>query len=166
MKKEMSNHELEEIRNIIKKIDICMLTTIGDGGSPHTRPMSNNKDVEFDGDLWFFTYGQTYKTFEIRNTNAVSVAFSSVSDSTYLVISGTAEIIKDRRKIEELWKPALKAWFPEGLEEPDLALIKVRSESAEIWQGPTNFISKAWHFAKALATGEMFEGQHSEVAFR
>ncbi len=156
--------DLKRVREIIKDIDLCMLTTVGDSGAPHTRPMSNNRDVEFDGDLWFFTYGNTHKSLEIRENNKVSVAFSAPEDNVYLVMLGEAQLIRDKNKIKELWRPILKAWFPQGLEEPDLALIKVNAISAELWEGPTNFFSQAWHLAKALATGKQFEGEHRTVS--
>jgi len=163
MKNKTSTSDLKHISEIIKKIDICMLTTINKNGSPHTRPMSNNKQVDFNGDLWFFTYEKTHKILEIEGKNEVSVAFSDVGNSIYLVLQGKGYLIKDKAKISELWKPELKVWFPKGLKEPGIALLKVDSTSAELWEGPSNFLSKLYTFGKALITGKKYEGVHKKI---
>ncbi|HVF68504.1 MAG TPA: pyridoxamine 5'-phosphate oxidase family protein [Pyrinomonadaceae bacterium] len=55
------DEKLAKLREIVKAVDICMLTTVGDGGDLHSRPMSNNREIDFGGDLWFFTYGSSHK---------------------------------------------------------------------------------------------------------
>jgi general stress protein 26 len=51
--------------------------------------------------------------------------------------------VRDRGKIEQLWKPSLKAWFPQGTSEPDLALLKVDVERAEYWDAPSSPVARA-----------------------
>jgi general stress protein 26 len=75
-------------------------------------------------------------------------------------------LIRDREKAKELWNPILKAWFPEGLEDPNLALLKVSVEKAEYWDTPSGKMVQAIGFVKALATGKRYEadqGEHSKV---
>ncbi len=136
-------------------IDICMLTTI-DGGQMRSRPMSTQQ-AEFDGDLWFFTSDQTHKIAEIEKDNRVCVAYSKSSDSTYVSLSGRASVVKDPAKMEELWSPILKAWFPEGLDDPHLCLLRISAEQAEYWESPSGKVLQLLGFAKALATGESAE---------
>jgi general stress protein 26 len=136
---------------MLEDIDFCMLTTV-DGGHLRSRPMSTQK-AEFDGDIWFFTSDQTHKIDEIRKDNRVCVAYSKPDDDTYVSVSGTAEIVKDRSKMEELWSPILKAWFPEGLDDPSLCLMKVTAEQAEYWDSPSGKLVQLVGFVKAIATG-------------
>lgn len=143
---------IKKIQELTEGIDFCMLTTI-DGGALRSRPMST-QEFEFDGDLWFFTSDETHKVEEIENDNRVNVAYSKPDENTYLSISGKADIVKDRAKIEELWSPVLKAWFPEGVNDPHLCLLRVGVEQAEYWDAPSSKIVQLFGMVKAIATGQ------------
>src|SRR5512139_2632907 len=98
---------VEKLKEMLEGIDFCMLTTI-DGGQLRSRPMSTQQ-FEFDGDLWFFTRDNTHKADEVAKDPRVNVAYSKPDDNRYVSVSGTAEIVKDRAKMEELWSPILRA---------------------------------------------------------
>ena len=143
---------IKKIQELTEGIDFCMLTTM-DNGILRSRPMST-QEFEFDGDLWFFTSDNTHKIEEIEKDNRVNVAYSNPDDNVYLSISGRAEVVKDRAKIEELWSPVLKAWFPEGLDDPHLCLLKIPVEQAEYWDAPNSTIVQLFGMVKAIATGQ------------
>jgi general stress protein 26 len=143
---------------MVKDIDFAMMTTICKDGTLHSRPMSTNGEVEFDGDLWFFTYASSEKVAEIEHNNQVNLSFAAPQKQSYVSISGTAQLIRDRAKLEQLWKPQLKAWFPKELEEPDIALLKVNVEKAEYWDSPSSPVAHAIGLVKAVATGEPYSG--------
>ena len=159
-----SNREesIEKIRELTHGIDFCMLTTL-DGGYLRSRPMST-QEFEFDGDLWFFTSDNTHKIDEIAKDSRVNVAYSNPDDNVYLSVSGKAEVVKDRAKIEELWSPILKAWFPEGLDDPHLCLLKIPVEQAEYWDAPSSKIVQLFGMVKAIATGtEADYGENKKI---
>src|SRR3712207_6666384 len=106
---ENRNAQLEKLRDLVKDIDYCMLTTINDDGSLHSRPMALNSEIEENGDLWFFTYASSYKVHEIDRDQHVNVSFAAPDKQTYVSMSGKAQLVRDRQKIEELWRPGLKA---------------------------------------------------------
>ena len=143
---------IRKIQELTEGIDFCMLTT-NDGGQLRSRPMSTQQ-FEFDGDLWFFTSDNTHKVEEIEKDDRVNVAYSKPSDNVYLSVSGRADIVKDRAKIEELWNPVHKAWFPEGLDDPTLCLLRVKVEQAEYWEGTSSTLVQLFGMVKAIATGE------------
>ncbi len=153
---------IEKVNDLIKDVQIAMLTTI-DGGTLRSRPMQT-QEAEFDGDLWFFTSTDTHKTDEIEKDNRVNVAYASPSDNTYVSVSGTASLVNDKEKIEELWIPILKAWFPKGLDDPTLILLKVSVEQAEYWDSASSTVVQVVGFVKALVTGERADGgDHGRV---
>ncbi len=166
----MSDHALhqenvQKIAKLIKEIDFGMLTTVDASGRLNSRPMSTNKKVEFDGDVWFFTYGDTPKVHEIETKPYVNVAFADPKSQTYVSLSGRAELVRDKAKIAELWEPELKAWFPKGLEEPDIALLKINAEQAEYWDAPSSPVAHAVSLVKALATGQAAHpGENEKVS--
>jgi general stress protein 26 len=156
---------VQKIAALIKKIDFGMLTTVDASGRLNSRPMSSNKKVEFDGDVWFFTYGDTPKVHEIETKPYVNVAFADPESQTYVSLSGRAELVRDKAKIAELWEPELKAWFPKGLDEPDIALLKINADQAEYWDSPSSPVAHAVSLVKALATGQpAHSGENEKVS--
>ena len=154
---------IEKLKTLIGNVQIAMLTTI-DWGVLRSRPMQT-QEFDFDGDLWFFTSSETHKTDEIEKDRRVNVSYAAPDSNTYVSVSGTAEIEKDRAKIEELWNPIYKAWFPEGLEDPNLILLKVTVEQAEYWDSPSSTIVQIAGFVKALVTGERADGgEHKKIS--
>lgn len=139
------NHaeDMVKLRNLVKEIDYCMLTTICEDGTLVSRPMSSNKNIEFDGDLWFFTYGDSHKVMEAESNPQVNVAFADIKKQSYVSISGTAQLVRDKEKIQELWQPEYKIYFPDGVDTPDIALLKVTAHKAEFWDAPNSLLSHA-----------------------
>ncbi|GCE13068.1 pyridoxamine 5'-phosphate oxidase family protein [Tengunoibacter tsumagoiensis] len=136
----------------IKGIRIAMMTTHEPDGSLHSRPMAT-QEIEFDGDLWFFTQASTPKVEELQREHHVNIAYIGSDDNLFVSVSGTAQLIRDRQKIKDLWKPFFKAWFPKGEDDPDLALLKVRVTDAEYWDAPAGKMGALYSVVKGLATG-------------
>ena len=147
------NENIKKLRELIKDIRFAMLTTVEEDGTLRSRPMAT-QELEFDGDLWFFTYGKAPKMDEVQHHQQVNVSYAEPKDQKYVSISGTGQLVRDRQKIEELWNPLYKAWFPQGLDEPDLALLKVSAEKAEYWDSPSSKVVRLVGFVKAVVTGE------------
>ena len=144
---------IKKIGEFINEIDFTMMTTIDEDGELHSRPMSTQK-TEFDGNVYFFAFDNTDKAKHINNNPNVNLAYSAPDKNTYVSLKGTAQILKDRQKMEELWNPGLTAWFPQGLETPHIALIKVTVKTAEYWDSPTGAIAYVVALVKAAATGK------------
>lgn len=157
-----TGESIAKLKELTEGIDFCMLTTI-DNGHLRCRPMST-QEFGPDGEIWFFTSDQTHKIDEIAKDNRVNVAYSKPDDSTYVSISGTAEVSRDRTKMEELWNPILKAWFPEGLDDPTLVLLQITANQAEYWETTSGTLVQLFGFVKALATGTSAEwGENKKI---
>ncbi len=158
--------EIGKLAEMMKGIRFAMLTTVEEDGSLHSRPMAV-QDVEFDGDLWFFTSAHTPKVDEAEHHRQVNVAFSDPDKNKYISAAGRARLIRDKNKIEELWKPIYKTFFPKGLEDPELALLKIEVEKAEYWDSPGNFVGRAFNFARAyLAKDPSKLGDHAKIELK
>lgn len=154
--------QVKKIADLIKSIEFGMLTTLDAEGRLHSRPMSSNKDIEFDGDVWFFTCGSAPKVHDIENKPYVNVAFSDPKSQAYVSLSGRAELVRDPETLKEHWQSSLKTWFPKGLEEPDLALIKINADQGEYWDSPASPIAHAISFAKRALTGKPAQSGENE----
>ena len=148
------DNDLEKLRELIKDIDFCMLTTVDEGGDLHSRPMSSNGDIDANGDIWFFTKASSHKVSEIAKLSKVNVSFADPENQRYISVSGTAQLVRDQAKIDELWRPQFKIWFPEGKDDPEVALLRVRLEKAEYWDSPSSAIGYALSFVSSLVTGK------------
>lgn len=140
-----------KVAELVKSAHICMFTTMTADGKHVSRPMGL-QDVEFDGDLWFFTYDDSNKAGEIRGNASVNVSFADPKNTEWTSISGTAEVVHDKAKAKDLWSPILNAWFADGLETEGLCLIKVHADSAEYWDGPSSRVVSLFGMVRAAIT--------------
>lgn len=116
--------------------------------------LSANEEIDPNGDLWFFTGVSSHKVIEIANSPKVNVSFADPKNQHYISITGRAQLVRDRKKIEELWKPEFKMWFPEGKDDPQIALLRIGLEKAEYWDSPSSVVGYAISFVSSLVTGK------------
>ncbi|QDK81191.1 pyridoxamine 5'-phosphate oxidase family protein [Spirosoma sp. KCTC 42546] len=147
------NKPLEKVRDMIEDIRIAMMTTVDEQGNLVSRPMAALQ-VDEDGTIWFFTKRSSPKVDQIDNNDQrVNLSFASVSDADYVSVSGKAQEFNDQAKVDELWNPQAKAWFPEGKDDPELTLLKVHIDMAEYWSASDSRMIRFIQQANAAITG-------------
>jgi general stress protein 26 len=156
----MENKEMKELTQTIQSIKFGMLTTIGKDHKIHSRPMTTN-EVEEEGYLWFFTSVKSELIKDISLEDGVQLSYAEPSKNIYISINGDAEIINSKEKKVELWNPMAKAWFPKGVEDPDLVLVRVKINEAEIWDSGASRILTLAKIVKAIFNEEKFENEDS-----
>ncbi len=162
--KEEQDQNVSKLVELVKDVKTCMLITI----EKYTdllsgRPMGITK-IEDDGTMWFFTKNVSQKVDEIEQNKQISLAIMSESKNIYLMIHGKAELSYDYSKMKELWNPFMKAWFPEGLEDPDIILIKVIPSEASYWDSSASKMVVLFNMVKAIVTGKEYnEGKHGKI---
>ncbi|MGV8878923.1 MAG: pyridoxamine 5'-phosphate oxidase family protein [Sphingobacteriaceae bacterium] len=139
----------------VKDIKIAMLATIDGLGIVHSRPMYT-QEIKDDGIIWFFTGKGTKSASDIRLNPNINLAYSDPADNLYLSVTGLARMTEDPLKINELWHEGLVAWFPEGKNDPDIALIRIDVTEAEYWDAPNSKIAQIIGFVKASLTGKEY----------
>ena len=143
---------IARVRELIKGIKIAMLTTVDDDGTLRSRPM-DTQEVEFDGDLWFLTEANAPKVEEVQRERQVNLVYANPEKMRYVSLSGTATVLRDVQKQRELWKPDHKIYFPNGPEDPNVALLKVSVHKGEYWDSGSNAVGRLIDFARAMVTG-------------
>lgn len=126
--------ELATIAQKMRALDICALTTVTEGGALASRPMSNNGDVAYDGNSWYFTNEDTRLVDDIEANPAVSLAFEGM-DGLHIAVSGQAKLVRDKAAFEAHWVPDLDNWFEQGTDTPGLVLIQVAADHVKYWMG-------------------------------
>jgi general stress protein 26 len=145
------NEAQAKLWSLIKDIKVAMMTS-WDGEAMHSRPMHGYQE-EFEDKLYFFTRRNTGKTAEIDRYDRVNLAYADPDSNTFVSIAGRGRISEDRERMRKYWSPMVSAWFPKGLDDPDLALIEIDADSAQYWDATTSGMRCLWEVAAANLTG-------------
>ncbi len=145
--------EREKIWDLIKDARVAMLTS-EDNGRLRSRPMVASQKNFDDGRLWFFTRADSPKADQVQREHQVNASYASASDNSFVSLSGEASLVFDRADIDAHWNDMLKAWFPDGKADPNLALLRVDVHQAEYWDAPGSRMVVAFDYLKARITGK------------
>lgn len=153
-----------KLAELIRDVRVAMLVTFPVGAKhPQARPMyTQGVDPNtFDGTLWFMTSVDSAMVAEIERNPTVLLTYSEYGKNRFVSVVGQAHIEHNPAKASGLWNVHAKGWFPGGPDDPNLRLIRVQTESAEYWDGPTK-PSYMLSLLKAVVTGERVEtsGEH------
>ncbi len=121
-------------------------------------------DADDMGNIWFFANIHSNKVKDIELEHFVQLAFTHPGKDIYLDVKGRASIISDKKSIRDKWTPMVNAWFPGGAEEPDMCLVKVRTDEAHYWDAQTTKMAEIFQTALSVVTGkQLAEGVHGEL---
>jgi general stress protein 26 len=155
--------------DLIKDIRFAMFTTRHGNGHLHARPMTTqNKAVDADESLWFFMSKSGDPVADLIADPTVAVVYADPGSDTYVSVSGTAAVIEDAAKKQQLWNKATEAWFPNGPGDPDVALVQVRIVHANYWDVKESKPVQLLKMASAAVTGKppTGMGEHGEIRMR
>jgi general stress protein 26 len=138
----MSKKAVSEISEAMRDIDYCILTTISEDGLAG-RPMSNNRDVEFDGDIFFFCDGDSRTVRDLKSNPSVGLSFQGSpgpmglvgKPGMFIAVEGNGQLIRDKSQFRDHWQKGLERWWPLGIDTPGLTLIKVHADRLHYWDG-------------------------------
>ncbi|MGH8173978.1 MAG: pyridoxamine 5'-phosphate oxidase family protein [Rhodanobacteraceae bacterium] len=156
--------DLAKLGELIDGIEVAMLTTHKADGSMVCRPLQT---LEFDraGELVFFTGADSHKVGELEANPDVNIAYANPRNQAYVSVRGTASIDRDRATIDELWSPVQKIFFPEGKDDPNLVVLRVRVRDAAYWESAGNFVARALDFAKGMLSQDPSDlGKHGKLS--
>ena len=136
----MSTMALADLATRMIDIDFAMLLTRGANGAIAGRPMSNNGDVEYNGDSYFFTFEESHTVADIKRDAVVSLSFAGAKGllgkrPLFIALEGRAELIHDKGAFAEHWTKGLDHWFKNGIDTLGIVLIKVRAARIHYWDG-------------------------------
>jgi general stress protein 26 len=155
---DLQQHEaVDKLRSLIKSAKVCMFQTLTANPPFSLRPMS---PVETDdtGNIWFFSGRHSDKNHDITTNPHVQLIFSNMQDSEFLSVYGMASIIDDRKRFEELWTPLVNVWFPGGVDDPELTLIKVTPITAHYWDTKDGKMVSMLKMAASMLSGRTMDG--------
>lgn len=123
---------VKKIQDLAKAARVCLF-----GTSPGQHPLDvvpmAVQDVDDAGDLWFLSGRSSNKNQHIAGDSRVQLFFANTGDSQYLSLHGTATISDSRLDKEAHWTPLAKAWFQDGIDDPELTVIRVTPIEGHYW---------------------------------
>jgi len=131
---------LAELSKKMQSIDFSMLFTRAASGAMAGRPMSNNGDVEYDGDSYFFTSEDAMTVADIERDPTVALSLAAPKGllgkpGLFIAVEGSAQLIREKAAFTEHWTKDLDRWFEQGVDSPGLVLIKVTAKRVHYWDG-------------------------------
>ena len=134
---------LAEISEAMRDIDFCMLVSRAEDGSIGGRPMSNNREVEFEGTSRFFTCDHHRSVADIARDPSIGLSYQGKAGllgvvgkpGIFIHVEGEARLIKDKATFAEHWTKDLDVWFKEGVDTPGLVMIEVDAKRIHYWDG-------------------------------
>jgi general stress protein 26 len=144
---------LDKVRSLLKQLPIAFMVTV-DQGTLTARPIGVVGDhAAFDGTLWFITDKRSRKVAAIESGALTTLLFQNDKEGSYLHLSGRAAVVDDRQRLEQLYTTLQRTWFPKGLDDPDITLVRFVADEASYWDSHDSYVRLAAAFAKSLVTG-------------
>lgn len=162
-----SKHDVyQKLWDMIRECRFAMLVTVEADGELRARPMTSVQK-EFGGTLWFFAASNSAAVSSIDAHPDVCLAYSDSADADFVSVSGKATVEFDVDRKHKLWNPMVQAWFPQGPESSEVALIRVDANHAEYWDSTSNKLVQLYSLATAFVTGNQprHMGEHRSVSF-
>ena len=145
------SEEAARLKELVEEIDFTMLTTQDAAGNLVSRPMST-REMDENGDIWFFLSDDSKKADEAQADSDVALSYADAKGMRFVSVAGKASVVHDRAKMEELYSPSLDIWFENGLETPDIALLRVTPVECEFWEPKHGKLVTAVAMLKSLVT--------------
>jgi general stress protein 26 len=163
MEKNLQNEEaLKKFKKLVTDIGVCMFITHNHENN-HTRPMAT-VDVEENGTLWFFTDIRSIKVEEVSTDNTVHLVYAHPGKESYLDVWGKAKVVTDKATIRNKWTSMVKAWFPNGADDPNLALLQVQPRNVYYWDAESGKMVAFLKIAASVVAGKHFsEGAEGKL---
>ena len=136
----MSDLNLHDLFKKMAKLDFAMMATRSPDGTMTARPMSNNGDVEYQGDSYFFAYQNSRKIADLRADPRVALSYTGAvgmlgGPPLFVTVEGAAALIQDKTAFADHWTRDLDRYFPEGIDTPGIVMIRVDAKTIRYWDG-------------------------------
>ena len=142
------------------------MATFNEDGEIHTRPMA----IKIRQDLvepyvYFYIRNSSQVGQEIRLKDYIHLGYMDETTHLYVTFKGKGAIKQDEQLKQQLWTPMMKTWFPEGLDDPQLGLVEVKLEEAQIWDSVSARVITLGqlHSSPTSSAGKDSEGPQTQV---
>jgi general stress protein 26 len=121
---------------------MTMMLGLADVEEGHTQPMTAQLDGDkHGGPIWFFTAKDTDLVKAMGQRHRAVAQFVSKGHDLFASLHGQLILDNDRATLDRLWNRFVAAWFKGGKDDPNLQLIRLEPERAQIWLNENNLFA-------------------------
>jgi general stress protein 26 len=137
-----------------------------EGTGQHMQPMTHFPDAD-TGEIWFITSLNSDLVRAVGLGAQAQYCIMTPEQDFHACMSGPLEQIYAEDKLDEIWSPALSAWFKDGKEDKDICMLRLTLDEASIWASTNSSIIFAVEIARAnLAPDHAPDiGEHRIIQF-
>ena len=128
-----TDREFHRFVQPIRDIEVALLTSVDREGHLHSRPVQT-LGIGRERTVWFFTDLRSEKAFELARDVRLALGYADPRSRSYVALAGAGRLLRDSTKARELWTIDQRAYYPGGLEDEHLVLLRVQVERAEYWR--------------------------------
>lgn len=105
-----------------------------------TRPMTAQVD---DGSIYFFASRSEDLFKALGRTSRAIATYAGKGHKLFASIHGNLREDMDRAVVNRLWNPIVASWYKDGKDDPDLVLLRLDADSADVWEAQAGATLKA-----------------------
>jgi general stress protein 26 len=156
------NEDMRRLATRLKGQRSAMLSTVDADGRINARPMTPI-EMSKNGDIWMMVSRKSPWLHPLSEPQQVNLSFVDVDDGLHVSVTGVARLSDDMSRKIELWSAVARPWFPDGVEDPDLVLLVVQPQAAEVWDGPDNAAERLLALAVSVVASRPIGMGHRET---
>ncbi len=99
-------------------------------------PMTAQLDRDAHAAIWFFTR----KDHPLAPGGPATATFAAKDNQLFARLSGYLAPETRREKIDQHWSRVIESWFPGGKDDPNLLMLRMDLDEAEIWNSDLGLI--------------------------
>ena len=152
----VADEAIKKLSDLVESADICLFTTNLTQTPLAAIPMSTQQ-VDEEGNIWFLSGRTTNHNRNIEKDSKVQLFYSNKKSYEFVSIFGEATILTDKEKAKEIWTPIAKTWFHDGVDDPELTLIKVKPLDSYYWDTKSNKVVSLLKIAAGAIMGKTLD---------
>lgn len=147
---------VEKIRELAESTRVCLFGTALQRPPLSVRPMTV-QSVDESGNVWFLSARSSTTNRDIHASPAVQLFFANPGTSEYMTLDGVGMISDDPAVRREHWTPIAKTWFNEGVDDPEVTVIRVEPNDGYYWDTKHGKTVAFLKIAAGAAMGKTFD---------
>ncbi|MGN7828992.1 pyridoxamine 5'-phosphate oxidase family protein [Agrobacterium radiobacter] len=114
----------------------------------HMQPMAPHADPKTNT-IWFFSKKDTDLVKSLKSGSRAHFCVVGKDHDYHACLSGILEVRDDKTKIEDYWNSVTAAWYEHGKSDPQLTMLALHVDDADIWASTDSTLKFGWEIAKA-----------------
>jgi len=156
----------EEMSRLARHLEgqrTTMLSFSDDHGQITARPMTP-LELDTQGEIWMLASRRSMAPVFVAALRQANLTFSDSERSLYISLAGVARLCDDAQRKADLWTTMARPWFPGGVDDPDLVLLAMQPQLADIWDGPNSDVLRLLALtASVVASRPIGLGNHEII---